>query len=159
MRGTELHDLAARILWSCGIIAAVDWLLAPRLCLLMFHRATRPEEWPDLPNRDFYLDTSFLDRLLSHLKRTGRQIVTLDELLREHPNSVRRLVNISVDDTYRDTHELVVPIFRRHGVPVTLFVQTGIPDGALIRCGRRGSKQSFRKMTRSHSARAMAVPL
>ncbi|MGM4896340.1 polysaccharide deacetylase family protein [Tardiphaga sp. 839_C3_N1_4] len=42
-----------------------------------------------------------------------------------------RFVNFSVDDCYRDTYEEIVPLFRRHNVPVTLFVTTGIPDGTL----------------------------
>jgi peptidoglycan/xylan/chitin deacetylase (PgdA/CDA1 family) len=125
----ELRDVAALMLWTCGITATANRLLAPRLCLLLFHRAAWPAEWPNLPNRNFYLDMSFLDHLLLYLRKTGREVVTLDEMVREPPNSKRRLVNISVDDTYRDTYELVVPAFRRHGVPVTLFVQTGIPDG------------------------------
>jgi peptidoglycan/xylan/chitin deacetylase (PgdA/CDA1 family) len=42
-----------------------------------------------------------------------------------------RYINFSVDDGYRDTFEEVVPVFRRHRLPVTVFVTTGIPDGTL----------------------------
>src|SRR5690349_9279385 len=105
----ELYDWAAGALSSCGITGCADRLLAPRLCLLMFHRAAQSAEWPHLPNRNFYIDADFLDQLLSYLKRTDRYVVTLDEMLQEHPTSKRRLVNISVDDVYRDTFEIVVP--------------------------------------------------
>jgi peptidoglycan/xylan/chitin deacetylase (PgdA/CDA1 family) len=86
-----------------------------------------------LPNRNFYLDLGFVDRLLAYLKRTGWAVVTMDEALRRtaRGDSGDRFVNFSVDDCYRDTFETVVPLFRRHGVPVALFVTTGIPDGTL----------------------------
>ena len=47
------------------------------------------------------------------------------------PELWERLPNrdFSIDDCYRDTFELVAPLFRRHNLPLTLFVTTGIPDG------------------------------
>jgi peptidoglycan/xylan/chitin deacetylase (PgdA/CDA1 family) len=102
-------------------------------CMLTFHRAAPAHQWAGLPNRDFYLNLDYLDRLLGHLKRDGWKIVTVSELtggLGRKPGA-GRFVNFSVDDCYRDTWEHVVPLFRRHGVPVTLFVTTGIPDGTM----------------------------
>jgi peptidoglycan/xylan/chitin deacetylase (PgdA/CDA1 family) len=88
-------------------------------------------QWAELPNRDFYIDLDFLDQLLRHLKRTGCSVVTVTEMLdvMRKGGSKARLVNISIDDCYRDTYELLVPLFRSHGLPVTLYVTTGIPDG------------------------------
>lgn len=112
---------------------AADALLGSRGCLFTFHRAAPSTIWETLPNRGFHLDLAFLDRLLSYLATTGWAVVTVDEALgratRGDPND--RYVNFSVDDCYRDTFEAVVPLFRRHGVPVTLFVTTGIPDGTV----------------------------
>ncbi|MFE1602324.1 polysaccharide deacetylase family protein [Methylobacterium sp. ID0610] len=107
-------------------------LLGPRGCLFTFHRAVPGADWADMPNRGFHLDLDFLDRLLTHLRATGWAVVTLDEALRRAtaPES-GRYANFSVDDCYRDTVEAVVPLFRRHGMPVTLFLTTGIPDGTL----------------------------
>ncbi|WP_455977591.1 polysaccharide deacetylase family protein [Methylorubrum populi] len=106
--------------------------LGRRGCLFTFHRAAPSGVWADLPNRGFHLDLGFLDRLLGYLRRTGWAVVTLDEVLRRVEGDLGgRFVNFSVDDCYRDTVEEVVPLFRRHGVPVTLFVTTGIPDGTL----------------------------
>ncbi len=102
-------------------------------CMLTFHRAAQPERWAELPNRDFHLNLGFLDQLLGHLIRSGWKIVTVEEIVRclESGEDGARLVNFSIDDCYQDTYEHVVPLFRRHGVPVTLFVTTGIPDGTL----------------------------
>jgi peptidoglycan/xylan/chitin deacetylase (PgdA/CDA1 family) len=111
---------------------SADRVLGARGCLFTFHRATPSHIWRGLPNRAFYLDLAFLDRLLSYLTRNGWDIVTVEEATRRSQQGTgRRYVNFSVDDCYRDTFEHVVPLFRSHAVPVTLFVTTGIPDGTL----------------------------
>ncbi len=115
------------------LAAVADALLGSRGCLLTFHRAAATSVWESLPNRNFYLDLAFLDLLLGYLKRTGWAVVTIDEALRRaaRDDAGDRYVNFSIDDCYRDTFEAAVPLFLRHGVPVTLFVATGIPDGTL----------------------------
>jgi peptidoglycan/xylan/chitin deacetylase (PgdA/CDA1 family) len=113
------------------LVQAAHRMLGPRGCLLTFHRAATPDLWEKLPNRDFYLDIEFVDRFLSHLVAQKWDIVTIGEALRRSGNADdnSRYVNFSIDDCYRDTFELVAPVFRRHNVPLTLFVTTGIPDG------------------------------
>jgi len=108
-------------------------LLGSRGCMFTFHRVAASTDWDALPNRDFYIDLGFLDRLLCHLARTGWEVVTIEEVLRRaaRADADARYVNFSVDDGYRDTFEEVVPLFRRHGVPITLFITTGIPDATL----------------------------
>jgi peptidoglycan/xylan/chitin deacetylase (PgdA/CDA1 family) len=112
---------------------AADRVWGPRGCCLTFHRAAQSAVWDQLPNREFYLDVGFLDSFLGYLRAHGWDIVTVGEALRRATGGgdQRRYVNFSVDDCYRDTFELVVPVFRRHGVPVTLYVTTGIPDATL----------------------------
>ncbi|CCE11264.1 putative Polysaccharide deacetylase [Bradyrhizobium sp. STM 3843] len=112
---------------------AADRVLGPRGCFLTFHRAAPSEVWERLPNRDFHLDLGFLDQFLTYLRAQRWDVVTVSEGLRRaadrHDHS--RYVNFSIDDCYRDSFERVVPLFRRHNVPITLFVTTGIPDGTL----------------------------
>jgi peptidoglycan/xylan/chitin deacetylase (PgdA/CDA1 family) len=112
---------------------AADLFMSARGCLVTFHRAAPAKVWETLPNRDFYLDLDFLDQFLTYLTDRGWDVVTMEETLRrsELAEPKGRFINFSVDDCYRDTFEDVVPLFRRHGVPVTLFVTTGIPDGTL----------------------------
>lgn len=113
--------------------AASDALLGARGCLFTFHRAVRSADWERLPNRNFYLDLDFLDRLLGYLRTHDWKIVTIEEALERARANRRgdRFVNFSVDDCYRDSFETIVPLFRRHNAPVTLFVTTGIPDGSM----------------------------
>jgi peptidoglycan/xylan/chitin deacetylase (PgdA/CDA1 family) len=125
-----MATLACRAL-TLPLAQVAHRMLGPRGCLLTFHRAAPPELREKLPNRDFYLDIEFIDRFLAHLVAQKWDVVTIAEALRRcgsaEDNS--RYVNFSIDDCYRDTFELVAPVFRRHGVPLTLFVTTGIPDG------------------------------
>lgn len=115
------------------ISMAADVMMKERGCLMTFHRGAPAARWQHLPNRDFYLDTDFLDRFLTYLKQQDWDVVTIEEAVRrsQSPGRGKRFVNFSVDDCYRDTFEDIVPLFRRHNVPVTLFVTTGIPDGTL----------------------------
>jgi len=115
------------------ISMAADMFMSTRGCLMTFHRGASAQAWEKLPNRDFYLDTDFLDQFLSHLNERGWDVVTMEEAIRRSRlgGSNGRFVNFSIDDCYRDTFEEIVPVFRRYGVPVTLFVTTGIPDGTL----------------------------
>jgi len=112
---------------------AADRMLGPRGCLFTFHRAALSADWHKQPNRDFYIDVAFLDRFLAHLAANEWEVVTIAEAVRRSGSAenYKRYVNFSIDDCYRDSFELVAPVFRRHNVPLTLFVTTGIPDGTM----------------------------
>lgn len=102
---------------------------AGRGCLLMFHRVAPPDQWAGLPNREFHIDAAFLGRALDYLVGTGWAVVTMTEAVsRIRAGDDGRFVNVSIDDVYRDSIEIAVPIFRARNLPVTLFVTTGIPD-------------------------------
>jgi len=115
------------------LASAADRVVGPRGCMLTFHRAAPAADWDKLPNRDFYIDLDFLDRFLGYVRARGWDVVTVTDALRRTADADdrSRYVNFSIDDCYRDTYEQVVPLFRRHNVPVTLYVTTGIPDGTL----------------------------
>ena len=127
------RQLAASEALIRPIAMAADFFMTTRGCLVTFHRGASAQAWEKLPNRDFYLDLDFLDRFLSYLTHRGWDVVTMEEALRRSTlgRANDRFINFSVDDCYRDTFEEVVPLFRRHRLPVTLFVTTGIPDGSL----------------------------
>jgi peptidoglycan/xylan/chitin deacetylase (PgdA/CDA1 family) len=103
-------------------------------CMITFHRVAKADAWASLPDRNFYINLDFLDQLLSYLRATGWNVVTIDELLEHNakPGRKGRLVNFSIDDCYKDTWEAAVPMFRHHDSPVTLFVTTGIPDRTIL---------------------------
>ena len=132
-RGKDwLGPLAMRLAHAGGLTAAARWIGAAQGCLLIFHRVTPADAWAGLPNREFHIDAAFLGRLLDHVTEAGWDVVTMDEAMtRLHAGDGHRFVNISIDDVYRDTMEVALPVFRSRGLPVTLFVTTGIPDGTV----------------------------
>src|SRR6201993_2472229 len=132
MIGSSTAMLAANVL-ALPLAKAADRMLGPRGCLFTFHRAATPAQWDKLPNRDFYIDIEFLDRFLAHLAAHEWDMVTIGEAVRRSGSADNhsRYVNFSIDDCYRDSFELVAPVFSRHNVPLTLFVTTGIPDGTM----------------------------
>jgi peptidoglycan/xylan/chitin deacetylase (PgdA/CDA1 family) len=132
MIGASAAMVVANVL-TLPLAKAADRMLGPRGCLFTFHRAVPSAEWEKLPNRDFYIDIAFLDRFLAYLKAEEWDVVTIGEALRRSGGADHdsRYVNFSIDDCYRDSFEVVAPVFRRHNVPLTLFVTTGIPDGTL----------------------------
>src|SRR5262245_43013714 len=83
-----------------------------RGCFLTFHRVAPSALWPNLPNRNFYIDIDFLDRLLTYLRRRNWMVVTVDEALEllRNPKANCRFVNFSIDDGYRDNYDLLVPL-------------------------------------------------
>ena len=107
--------------------------LGPRGALFIFHRVARNNTWGNLLNNGFYLNESFIDEFLTYLAAQGWDFVTIEEAVRRSQSGdfSRKFVNFSLDDCYRDTYEIAVPVFRRHKVPLTLYLTTGIPDNTL----------------------------
>ena len=127
-----LDAVAMHVAYRSGVTTLASRLLPGHGCLLAFHRVAASDAWTGLPNREFYIDTGFLRRLLDRLTETGWAIVTMEEAVSRLRDGDRsRFVNFSIDDVYRDTVESALPIFRDHGAPVTLYVTTGIPDGTV----------------------------
>jgi len=132
MDASRLTGCVATLAEACKVTALLERLNGAQGCLLMFHRAVAAENWARLPNREFHLDAAFLTRMLDRLREDGWDIVSMSEAVsRGKEGRGSRFVNVSVDDVYRDSYETIVPVFRQAGVPVTLFVTTGIPDGTM----------------------------
>ena len=116
-----------------NMVTSLTSRFGSRGCIFTFHRVAPSAVWKTLPNRNFYIDLDFFDEFLTHLGRSGWEIVTVEQALQRasRNNTKDRYVNFSVDDCYRDTFDQAVPLFRRHGAPITLYVTTGIPDGTV----------------------------
>ena len=106
-----------------------DRVWGSRTCCFALHRCAPAADWGGLPNQSFYMNADYLDRMLTYVVRSGWTVVTMEAAM---AGGHRRQINFSVDDGYRDTVEQIMPIFRRHGLPVTLYITTGIPDGTML---------------------------
>ena len=84
------------------------------LVVLIYHRVGTGGREIDVSAGDF-------ERQIELLARTGRAR-TLDAALEDG----RGGVIVTVDDGFRDFHEVVVPTLVRHGVPAHLYLATGL---------------------------------
>ena len=71
-------------------------------------------------------DPMLLDEMVALVIQQGLDVVPLSEVRRRLANreTSRRFVSFTFDGAYRSTIDSVVPLFRRHRLPFTLFVGT-----------------------------------
>jgi len=113
------HRLAARFLAGSGAI-------------LTFHRVRPQSADPFQPNRLLEITPEFLDSLLTRLRESGIEIVSLDEVYRRLVSGAAsgRYVALTFDDGYRDNVEHALPVLRRHAAPFTLYMPSAFAEGA-----------------------------
>jgi peptidoglycan/xylan/chitin deacetylase (PgdA/CDA1 family) len=99
--------------------------------LLMFHRV-RPE--PDLttfvPNRSLEVTPDYFENVVQLLLGSGYRIVDMSEALRRLAanDHSERFAVLTFDDGYRDNYEFGLPICRKYGVPMVVYITTGLID-------------------------------
>ena len=99
--------------------------------ILTLHQVS-PEPAPTFsPNRILRITPDFLDRTIRHVLEAGFEILSMDEVASRirDPKAARPFVAFTLDDGYRDNLVHAWPVFRRHGVPFTVYVPTDYPDG------------------------------
>ena len=97
--------------------------------LTMHHvRPSRPGRFQ--PNRLLEITPRFLKRVIEWLRRSGADLVSLDELHRRMSEGDfrKRFVCLTFDDGYRDIKEHAYPILKAAGVPFAIYVATSFPD-------------------------------
>ena len=82
------------------------------------------------PNRLLEITPEFLESLLRRLRRSRRDIISLDEM---HQRLVsgetgRRFVCVTFDDGYRDNLRWAYPLLKKYDVPFGLYIPTSFPD-------------------------------
>jgi peptidoglycan/xylan/chitin deacetylase (PgdA/CDA1 family) len=82
------------------------------------------------PNAHLSVTPEFLSEAIIVALGCGLAPVALEELPRllADPAETRKFVCFTLDDGYRDNARHAAPVFRRHGVPYTVFVSTGLVE-------------------------------
>jgi peptidoglycan/xylan/chitin deacetylase (PgdA/CDA1 family) len=111
-------------------------LLAPYtqgvgLIFTLHHVRTEPAApRPFAPNRILEVTPEFLDAVLDQVDEAGLDVITLDEAVdRLERGQDKRFVCFTLDDGYRDNLRYAYPLFKRRGLPFTLYVPTAYPEG------------------------------
>lgn len=130
-RTTQLLKAALSAMYYSG----ADGLVAPFTrgdgVIFMLHRVT-PEPVREFePNRILKVTPDFLDAVIRHVVEAGFDILALDEVPERvaDPRPQRPFACFTLDDGYRDNLQHALPVFRRNGVPFTVYVPGDYPDG------------------------------
>jgi len=98
--------------------------------ILTLHHVRPPRAGEFQPNRLLEIAPAYLERVLARLRRTGTDIVTLDEARRRllEADFRRRFVCLTFDDGYRDNLRHAFPLLKKYDAPFTIYIPTSFPD-------------------------------
>lgn len=133
-RSTKLLKAALSALHYTG----ADGLIAPftsgKGVIFMLHHVT-PEAAPDggfSPNGILKVTPAFLESVIVQVKAAGFDCISLDDVPKRlaDTSETRPFAVFTLDDGYKDNRDHAYPIFKRHGVPFTIYVPTAFADGS-----------------------------
>jgi peptidoglycan/xylan/chitin deacetylase (PgdA/CDA1 family) len=98
--------------------------------ILTLHHVRPPRPDRFQPNRLLEVTPRFLARVVKYLRRSGLDLVSLDEMHRRitEGDFSRRFVCLTFDDGYRDMLQWAYPILKEADVPFAVYVPTSFPD-------------------------------
>jgi peptidoglycan/xylan/chitin deacetylase (PgdA/CDA1 family) len=98
--------------------------------ILMLHHVRPPRRGGFQPNLVLEVTPRFFERVITYLRSSDIDIVSLDEMHRRltERDFARRFACITFDDGYRDNKTWAYPILQKHGVPFAVYVPTSFPD-------------------------------
>lgn len=111
--------------------AASLWPAAGGRGLIFTLHHVRPAPKPGYqPNAILSVTPEFLDAAIKAALGSGLVPVAVEDLpqLLADPADRRRFVSFTLDDGNRDNAEHAAPLFRKHGVPYTIFVTSGFVE-------------------------------
>jgi peptidoglycan/xylan/chitin deacetylase (PgdA/CDA1 family) len=95
--------------------------------VFMLHSIVSDQDF--LPKENIHTSAGFLDAMIRHYLRHRIPIVSLsDAMERLKSRSRQRFVCFTFDDGYRDNLTLALPIFKKHGVPFSVYVSNAFLD-------------------------------
>lgn len=112
----------------------LDYDNMPVGAILMLHRIDKPDETKLWSNEHLKLSCDCLEDLIIKLKSKGYKFVSLEELkiTIEQKKKAKKLIAITLDDGYRDNFEKGLPIFKKHNVPICIYISTGMIEQQFI---------------------------
>lgn len=126
----KLFRVALEALYFTGIHALLRPVLGGVGCILMLHHVRPPRPDRFQPNRLLEVGPAFFGRFMRKLRRSGADLVSLDEAHRRllSQDFSRRFVCVTFDDGYRDTMQVAYPILKKYEIPFTVYVATSFAD-------------------------------
>jgi peptidoglycan/xylan/chitin deacetylase (PgdA/CDA1 family) len=123
-----------------GVLSALHYTRADNLMapltrgvgvIFMLHHV-RPEI-PGVfePNRILKVTPQFLEDAICYVLDAGFDVLSIDDVhyRMTEGDFERPFACFTFDDGYRDNHDHAYPIFKRYGLPFTIYVPSDFPDG------------------------------
>lgn len=130
-RTTQLLKAALSALYYSG----ADGLAAPFTrgdgVIFMLHRVTPEPARAFEPNRILKVTPDFLEGVIRQVMEAGFDFLTMDEVPARLADrrATRPFACFTLDDGYRDNLDHALPVFKRFGVPFTVYVPGDYADG------------------------------
>ena len=98
--------------------------------ILMLHHVRPQRRGGFQPNQVLEVTPRFFERVITSLRRSDIDIISLDEMHRRltEQDFARRFACITFDDGYRDNKTWAYPILKKYDVPFAIYVPTSFPD-------------------------------
>jgi peptidoglycan/xylan/chitin deacetylase (PgdA/CDA1 family) len=111
-----------------------DPIYGGRGSILALHRVRPAGEAARMSfNRRLEITPEELESCIIGLRRRRFEFVSMDEVpARLTRKSGRRFVAVTLDDGYRDNLRHAYPLFRKHGIPFTVYVANCFPNGTAV---------------------------
>lgn len=99
--------------------------------IFMLHHVRPRREVAFQPNHHLEITPGFLRAALLHLRRSGIDLVSPDEMHRRLAarDFKRRFACFTLDDGYRDNRDYAAPVLREFGAPFAVYVASDFADG------------------------------
>ena len=113
-----------------------DGLIAPftsgKGVIFMLHHVTPEANSGFAPNGILKVTPAFLESVVVQVKAAGFDCISLDDVAKRLADTAetRPFAVFTLDDGYKDNRDYAYPVFKRHGVPFTIYVPTAFADGA-----------------------------
>ena len=89
--------------------------------ILMLHSIVA-DDYP-LPRENIHTSATFLEKMIRHYLAQRIPVLSLSEAMtRLEGGSESRFVSFTLDDGYRDNLTVALPIFKKYGLPFTMYV-------------------------------------
>ncbi len=130
----SLRNAAFRTAMETLYFSGAHLLMRPLLggvgAILTLHHVRPPRPDRFQPNRLLEVTPRFFERVIRRLRRSGADLVSLDEMHRRmtERDFSRRFVCVTFDDGYRDTLQFAHPILKKYEVPYAVYVATSFAD-------------------------------
>lgn len=98
--------------------------------ILMFHRILPESNKPRIHNHEgLEVSPELLESTISFFKKRDYDFISLDQLHEYQQANKKKFVVFTFDDGYVDNIEIAYSILKKHNIPFTIYVTTGLPDG------------------------------